>query len=114
MVKLLKEMRHEIRENVRGGNGALAMMHLFEQDELNGKGKMIARFTIEKGQSIGKHVHEEDGELYIIISGEGIVDDNGIQRIVMPGDAVWTANGEFHSITNAKDEPLLLYAIVIC
>lgn len=114
MVKHLKEMRHEIRENVRGGNGALEMMHLFEQEDLNGMSKMIARFTIKKGQSIGKHAHVEDGELYIIFAGEGVVDDNGARRTVMPGDAIWTAGGEFHSITNEKDEPLLIYAIVIC
>ena len=113
MFKKVSDMRTEVRENVRGGNGALAMQHLFEADELSGYGKMMAKFTIEKGQSIGTHAHDEDGELYIILSGVGKVCDNGEDIEVHAGDAVWTTNGEFHSITNEKDEPLELYAIVI-
>ena len=113
MIKKVSDMRCEVRENVRGGNGALAMQHLLEAEEFQGFGKMIAKFTIEKGQSIGRHPHDEDGELYIILSGRGLVDDNGQMHEVSAGDAVWTAHGEFHSITNEYDEPLCLYAIVI-
>ena len=113
MVKKHAEMKREIRSQVRGGVGDLEMVHLLEEAELSGKAKMCAKFTIAPGCSIGEHAHDPDGELYIILSGAGMVNDNGTPREVSAGDAVWTADGERHSIINHGTKPLELSAIVI-
>lgn len=114
MTNRKNEMKSEIRTSLRGGNGDVELLHLFGAEDLSGKAKMCARLTLAPGCSIGEHAHSEDGELYIIISGKGMVNDNGTMHEVLPGDAVWTADGEYHSITNHTDENLELYAIVIC
>ncbi len=113
MTNIQREMKSEIRANLRGGNGDVKLMHLFTAEELSGKAKMCAKITLDPGCSIGEHAHSEDGEMYIIISGKGTVDDNGTEREVFPGDAVWTTGGEYHSIKNNTNEPMEMYAIVI-
>lgn len=114
MTNKQREMKSEIRSGLRGGNGDVKLLHLFSAEELSGKAKMCAKITLEPGCSIGEHSHCEDGELYIITNGRGTVDDNGVEREVLPGDAVWTTGGEYHSVTNNSNEPLEMYAIVIC
>lgn len=114
MTNKKSEMKNEIRSALRGGKGDVKLLHLFSAEELSGKAKMCAKITLDPGCSIGEHSHSEDGELYIIISGKGTVDDNGVEHEVLPGDAVWTTGGEYHSITNNSTEPMEMYAIVIC
>ena len=106
-------MKTEVRAQLRGGSGEAKLTHLFSADEMSGMAKMCAKVVLEPGCSIGEHSHDEDGELYIIISGKGMVNDNGTPREVVAGDAVWTANCEYHSIINHGTEPLEMYAIVI-
>lgn len=113
LVKKVQDMRQARKANVRGGVGELAFSYLFEESELGDKAAMVAKVTLEPGQSIGEHTHDEDGELYIVVSGKGMVNDNGVPREVCAGDAVWTTGGELHSVINHGDETLVLYAIVI-
>ncbi len=114
MTNKQNEMKSEIRSALRGGNGDVKLVHLFSAEELSSKAKMCAKITLDPGCSIGEHSHSEDGELYIIISGKGTVNDNGVEREVLAGDAVWTTGGEYHSIANNSDKPMEMYAIVIC
>lgn len=113
MTSNVKDMRCETRSRLRDGNGDAQLTHLFAADKLSGKMKMCARVLLEHGCSIGEHSHDTDGELYIVLRGKGMVNDNGTPREVTAGDAVWTTGGEFHSIINHGEEPLELYAIVI-
>ncbi len=113
MIRHVAQMAHETCENVRGGHGVFEKEHLITAEELRGFGKMAARITLQKGQSIGRHSHTEDGEMYIILSGCASVDDNGTPQELHAGDVMWTAHGEFHSIENRQDAPLCFLAIVV-
>ena len=113
MIKKREDRRTEVRENLKGGNGALAFSHVFESEELSGKAKMFAEVTLMPGESIGVHQHNEEGEMYIVQSGKGTVTDNDCACELYPGDAIWTTNGDTHSISNKTTEPLVIYAIIL-
>lgn len=113
MVKNANEMVSEIKHQMRGGKGSVEMLHIFRQDELKGKVRIIAKITINPGCSIGLHEHIAEEEIYYIINGTGIVNDNGIEREVSAGDAVLTGNGAFHSIENKENIPLQLLAVIL-
>ncbi|NLE24026.1 MAG: cupin domain-containing protein [Clostridiaceae bacterium] len=113
MVKRASEMTVEIREKMRGGNGDVKMQSIFDADEMMGKCRLFSQITLEPGCSIGSHVHDQEEEVYYILSGTGTVDDNGVLKNVGPGDAVKTGGGESHSITNNGDVPLVFMAVII-
>jgi mannose-6-phosphate isomerase-like protein (cupin superfamily) len=113
MIRRANERVTEIREQMRGGKGAVEISPLFEKGEYKGKARLIAQITLNPGCSIGDHAHEGEDEIYFFISGKGIVNDNGVIHEVTAGDSVLTGNGAYHSVENTGDEPLVLMAVII-
>ncbi len=105
-------MEKEIKQNMRGGSGAIEILHLAPKQDLRNC-RLLAELTIQPGGSIGSHRHDKETEYFIITSGEGMVDDDGIERKVSPGDVVVTGNGASHSIRCTGNSPLKMTAIII-
>lgn len=113
MIREAAKMKKETRENMRGGNGSVNVTHIFEPDELTAKTRLFARMHLPAGASIGFHRHEGEEEVFYILSGRGIVDDDGTKREVGPGDAVLTGGGAGHAIEAVGDEPLEMVAVIL-
>lgn len=113
MIHASNEMAVELRENMRGGKGTITIKHLFIQDELTGKARLAAEITIPAGGSIGFHQHDQEEEIYYIISGKGRVLDQDITKEVGPGDAILTGGGKGHAVENAGTEPLVMMAVIL-
>ena len=113
MVKRRSSYEVKINEKMRGGEGSVKMEQLLTPDELNNKGRLYAKITIEPGSSIGHHVHEGEMESYHVISGEGQYDDNGETVTVYPGDTTYTPIGEGHSMKSVGDVPLEIIALIL-
>lgn len=58
-------------------------------------------------------MHQGDGEIYVILSGEAEYNDNGTITTVKAGDITFTGPGEGHAIINRKDEPMSFMAIIL-
>ena len=83
-------------------------------EELNGKGRMFNEVLLEKDCGIGFHVHDGDGEIFLIISGEAEYEDTDHSTTtLLPGDVTITYSGEGHSIKNVQDEPCRLIALIL-
>lgn len=113
MIKRAEDMLCEIKEQMRGGKGSAEIMHIFNQDELKGKARLCAKITLEPGSSIGMHQHVDEEEIFYIIAGKGLVNDNGTQKEVNAGDSVLTGNGGSHSIECIGNEPLQMLAVIL-
>lgn len=115
MIKHSDELRTDSVSNFRGGKGEIQMTHFLEteKDEFKGKGRLFAKNVLKPGTSIGLHEHVGDFETYVILSGEGMVDDNGEQKQVKPGDVIITKNGEKHSIENTGTVDLEVMALIL-
>ncbi|MGI6153738.1 MAG: cupin domain-containing protein [Christensenellaceae bacterium] len=68
--------------------------------------------TIESGCSIGKHYHSEETEYYYMLEGEGVYNDNGELTILRAGDVAICGGGEFHSIRNERQAPIVFLGII--
>ena len=112
MIKKSSEMEKDIREQMRGGKGSVEISHIFKQDELNGKCRLFARITLNKGCSIGLHEHNNEEEIFYILKGKALVEDNGLKQELSAGDAVLTG-GASHSIENIGDEPLVIMGVIL-
>jgi len=111
MIRRHNEM-NRTSKNMRGGAGEILMEHHLEPEELP-HGRLFSTVTIEEGNSIGYHEHHKETEYYLILSGEGVVQESDGDSIVKAGDLVITGNGEGHAIKNEKKEPLVFIALIV-
>jgi len=110
---LYKKETHttEIREHMRGGNGAVELTALAREIPKNLRLYSLVRLA--PGASIGYHVHENETELFHFLSGSGAVDDNGVPVRVAAGDTLSTPSGAGHSVQNDGSEDLLFLAAIV-
>ena len=114
MIRRANECRVENREHVRDGNGTVIFTHFIDGPaELNDKGRLFSRLTLEPGSSIGFHIHDKDAELFYFLRGTGEYSDNGEICTVTAGDVAVCPTGTGHSIANKGDEVLEFIAVVI-
>lgn len=103
----------EIREQMRGGKGAVEIEHWFKPDAFGAKVRLCARMTLAPGCSIGTHTHNGEDEIYLVLSGEGSIQENGEWVPIRAGDAILTGKGGSHGVENNGKEPLVIAAVIV-
>ena len=114
MIRKPEEFRIEYKEHMRDGDGTVQLTHFITgPEELNGKGRLFAKITLNPGCSIGYHVHEGDAELFYILKGTAEYNDAGEIRTVTAGDVTICPTGSGHGIANRTDEVVELIAVIV-
>lgn len=72
----------------------------------------ILRAFIPAGSSIGYHLHEENAEIMYILSGSGVVTEDGVERRVCAGECTYCEKGHSHGLVNDGSEDLHFFAVV--
>lgn len=107
------DMTTEIKTNVRGGTGAVSFRHLLTREQLGERADLVALLTLEPGTGVGEHPHVGNGEAYVMVSGSATVTEDGVARVLNPGDAEFCADGHTHSIFNHTDETATFLALIV-
>ena len=107
------EYKTEYRENMKGGSGVVSVTDFVSKDDLNQKGRLFGKIRLEPGVSIGYHVHEGESELFYIMSGTAVYNDNGKEYEVSAGDTTIVTSGNGHGISNRFDSPVDLVALIV-
>ena len=105
--------REQAEREMFGGPGKALHTVLMTKDDIQGKGRVFNQVRLVPGAAIGKHTHTGDFEVYYILSGKGMYDDNGTEVEVGPGDVMLCRDGESHSLLNTGTENLELLAVVL-
>ena len=113
MITRYEDRQIERKDNFKGGEGYLVNRVILPADGMYGKGRIFNTVTLEKNCELGCHVHDGDGETYLVISGDSEYNDNGTVATVRAGDVCFTDSGEGHGMKNLRDEPLVLVALVL-
>ncbi len=113
MIKEAKNIPRKCMERARGGKGITQMNILLSPEELCNKGSLFNHVTLTPGSSIGFHNHKDDFEIYYILSGQGLYNDNGTDYRVSAGDITICNDGQGHGIENIGDEDLVMIALVL-
>jgi len=98
---------------MRGGDGTVVVSSFVSAEELNNKGRLFGKIVLKPGCGIGYHVHETDSELFYIIKGTAVYDDNGTKTEVSEGEVTLTPAGTGHSIKNESSEDVELIALIV-
>ena len=113
MIKTAGHQQVRIRENVRGGEGALVFHDFLMAEESFGAGKLFSRTVLPVGASIGEHRHDGEFEVYYVLAGTVEVLDGGAWTALDRGDMHLCASGETHAVRNrGKQEAEVLMLIL--
>jgi mannose-6-phosphate isomerase-like protein (cupin superfamily) len=63
------------------------------------RNQSLAEASLARGASTEHHYHKKSEELYFLLEGEGIMEIDGEEHPVAPGDAILIAPGAWHQIT---------------
>ena len=113
MIKYKSDMQTEIKERMRDGKGRVEITHILKKEELKGKARLFANIRLLPNCSVGYHAHNNEEEVFYIISGKALVKDDNKEYEVGPGDAILTGNGSSHSIENIGEQPLNFLAVIL-
>ena len=114
MIRKNEEQKIDRVEQMCGGAGTTQIKHFTDGQDYKGRSSLLARVTLNPGDSVGYHVHEGEEELYHILSGTAKYDDNGKETVILsPGDTTITVSGEGHSIENVGDDVLEFIAVIL-
>ena len=113
MIRKAADCKKVFNEKMRGGNGTVEITNFATPDELNNKGRLFANITLKPGCSIGYHVHENDTELFYLMKGEALYNDNGTECILHAGDVMVCPAGTGHAVANNGQEDVELCAVIV-
>lgn len=113
MICSSQDVKKSIAENMKGGKGQFAMTHILQEGEFCDKGRLFTHSILKPGVSIGTHPHNDEFEVYYILSGEGAYNDNGVLKTVRAGDVTVCPSGEVHGLENTGNEDLAMIALIL-
>ena len=113
MIRRSNELQQVTQPKMKGGAGALESTHFLQADEFCGKGRLFAHGRLRPGSSVGLHKHEKDFEVYHILRGRGMYNDDGTMQPVGPGDVTICLEGQSHALDNTGDEDLEYIALIL-
>ena len=113
MIKRAADYETVYHENLRGGNGTVEITNYVTPEDLNNKGRLFANITLKPGCSIGYHVHEADSELFYLMKGQVLYNDNGTECTLTAGDVMICPSGSGHAVSNNGQEVAELCAVIL-
>lgn len=113
MIRKQSDFSVTLSTNHKGGKGTIRVLNFLEEEEMRGAGRVFGISIIPAGCSIGQHSHVGDYEVYYILQGKALANDNGTECILEPGDMMWCKEGNFHSIENIGDCDLVYTATIL-
>ncbi|NQZ90418.1 MAG: cupin domain-containing protein [Colwellia sp.] len=97
--------------NSHGGHGTIEIQKVFPRKDLKGAWDFALRVTMSPNSSMGLHEHGEDEEMYIILSGEGLMTIEGEEQRVGKGDMILNKPYGTHGLFNDSNQELELLII---
>lgn len=112
---IIKKEDVDLTEQIkpRGGTGIIKSLSYLKNEDLNNAMHGFNVMELEVNSSIGFHQHIGNEEIYFIISGKGLVQDNDKEEEVTTGDLIYTAHQSYHGLKNIGNKPLIFVAFII-
>lgn len=92
--------------NLQGGEG-FALRRMYDDGT-----SRIMHMELEKGASVGYHIHDKSCEIIYVLEGSALVKYDDESYTIESGMVEYCPRNHSHSITNLKDEVFVAVAIV--
>ena len=77
----------------------------------SGEGYLVKRLCIHAGQRISLQRHHHRSEHWVVVSGRGVLECDGLQHPASPGTGLEVPCGAVHRATAAPDAHLLIVEV---
>jgi len=108
-----RDVAPQALEHAENGTGTVQKISWFEDKELCPNLNMVASLVVPPGASVGNHTHHGEAEIYRVISGRALYNDNGKEVEVGPGDVLMCYDGQTHGAKTIGDEDFEFIAMII-
>jgi mannose-6-phosphate isomerase-like protein (cupin superfamily) len=98
---------------IHGGAGQGWNARVFDKADFATPLKFINYVELEPGASIGVHRHGDNEEVYVVLSGRGVMTVNGESREVATGDVILNKPGWEHGLESMSQEPLTVFVFEV-
>jgi mannose-6-phosphate isomerase-like protein (cupin superfamily) len=95
-------------QSIHEGKGRGKNALVFDAADFDTPCKFIRYVEMEPYASIGNHPHGANEEVYVVLSGSGVMMVNGESQPVKTGDVILNKPGWQHGLENTSEEPLKL------
>ena len=112
MYKEKEQLKTDIKCNDLGKE-RLLLTDLTDFAAINPKIKFFSSIVLKPGEEVMYHMHVGESEMYYILSGKGMYNDNGTQVEVSQGAVTLTPSGEGHSLKNTGEEDLAFIGLIL-
>ncbi len=113
MIRRKEECKVEVREAMKGGPGSVVQTSFASKEELLNKARLFGNLHLEPNCGIGVHTHEGESELFYIVNGTVVYNDDGVEHELHAGDLAVVEPGHSHGVSNRSDAPADLVALIV-
>jgi mannose-6-phosphate isomerase-like protein (cupin superfamily) len=100
-------------QSIHDGQGRGKNSRVFDNADFDTPLKFINYVELEPESSVGLHRHGDNEEVYVVLSGNGIMTVNGERQAVKTGDLILNKPGSEHGLENTAGEPLRFLAFEV-
>jgi quercetin dioxygenase-like cupin family protein len=101
------------RSAEHGGVGPIRFRRLLASSQLASNIDFVDYTVIPPGSTIGRHFHVGTEELYYIVSGDPIVDVNGLRQRLRRHDVAVVHPGEWHELVNDTTSDVEIFVVQV-
>lgn len=105
-VDLERSVAHE-------GRGEIGFRRVLDGNLFPGAWNFCDYAVLEPGQSIGRHTHGANEELYLVLEGRGVMYLDEKEIDVRPGSLIVNRPGGVHGLENRSDRPLKIFVVEV-
>ena len=91
----IRKYREQVPFTTKDGSTIRSLLDLSNAPVAN---QSLAEATIPAGGETERHYHKLSEEFYYLTSGRGVMEIDGTEREVLPGDAILIPAGAWHQI----------------
>jgi mannose-6-phosphate isomerase-like protein (cupin superfamily) len=113
MIKGEKDSIVTISQNPRDGIGKIVGKQLLTEVDMGNNLNGLYINYLDIGAEIGYHEHHNEDEVYYILEGTGIANDNGAKIEISTGSVLYTKMGSGHGLKNIGSIPLKFLAFMV-
>jgi len=114
MTVLVGTKREPVRiQGVHGGSGGLDWKCFVRSHMTHAPVAGFEYVRVPVGTAIGRHKHSRTEEIYFVVAGRGVMDQDGVRSEIGPGDLIMTRRNVTHAMDVAGDEDVELLVIEV-
>lgn len=104
---------HTPTRHTPNGKGEMLFARVWKDEDFATQWSFVDHVILPPGASIGAHTHGKNEEMYIILSGSGVMTVDGETRTVHRGDMILNRVNGTHGLENTSNADVELLVVEV-